>query len=368
MKCPYHNTPDIYENYLLQRLTDGEKRNFEQHLPDCDHCREELSREQTIIQGIREIGSREMKREIQQQVSQLKKGPIWDWGVYLKIAAAILFFVVAPGMIYYYQHFTPRPQMPGELMSIKQEGAIELGAEKKMEREEIPAAVSPAEKMTKSQLPSAKGKEQPTAPIRQRDDALATNQGVAGASSTDEAAVLSESVLPSAAETDAIFNGEAAAGRRLSVAKPAEPEAGDKAGHQILFTYDSIQVGQDFRTKSDHSYYSRISDSRGGKEWQFSSAYRQIIILITESPQKLTLDKKTQLPAQFSSKVLPGRPDIIQLLWEVNPEFQRLDPSRFQVLLENDTTLIVQVSPASYYQFNLRDSVAMPQLQSWPPR
>ncbi|MEJ2637718.1 MAG: hypothetical protein P8184_20845 [Calditrichia bacterium] len=109
MDCQYIEKYDVHEKYILGRLTGEEAGQYEAHLKSCISCQREFEKQKLLISGIREAGQREMKEEIRRQVkaAKLKEKRGMDWGMVLKAAAAVLFFVIAPGMIYYYQHISP---------------------------------------------------------------------------------------------------------------------------------------------------------------------------------------------------------------------------------------------------------------------
>ncbi|MEJ2538051.1 MAG: zf-HC2 domain-containing protein, partial [Calditrichia bacterium] len=108
MDCNFIEKNEIHDKYLLHKLSDEEKQEYEQHIQDCERCRKELEHQLLIIGGIRQMGREEMKLEIRRQAEvyrQQRAGA--NWTVILKTAAVILFLVLAPGMIYYYQYFAP---------------------------------------------------------------------------------------------------------------------------------------------------------------------------------------------------------------------------------------------------------------------
>jgi hypothetical protein len=109
MNCKYILDNEIHEKYLLGRLSEKEELEYKTHIKSCKKCISELNRQRLFISGIREIGKGEMKNEILQQVRERrKKRPAQNWGMIIKVAAAVLFIVIAPGMIYYYQNYAPK--------------------------------------------------------------------------------------------------------------------------------------------------------------------------------------------------------------------------------------------------------------------
>ena len=110
MDCRYIQQNEIHEKYLLNRLADAEKAEYEKHIEDCTLCRKELERQREIIEGIREIGLQEMKNEIHQQVEHLKaERKSVDWQMILKIAAIVFIIAIIPSAIYYFQTEPGKP-------------------------------------------------------------------------------------------------------------------------------------------------------------------------------------------------------------------------------------------------------------------
>ncbi|HGY55638.1 MAG TPA: hypothetical protein ENK44_08060, partial [Caldithrix abyssi] len=105
MDCQYINQNEIYEKYLLGRLGDAEKKEYEAHLQGCETCRKTLETQREMIAAIRLKAKQDMKREIQLQAGKLREQrPKQDWTVWYKAAAVILLFSVVPALLYYYLH------------------------------------------------------------------------------------------------------------------------------------------------------------------------------------------------------------------------------------------------------------------------
>lgn len=109
MDCQYILRNEIHEKYLLGRLSEAEKAAYLTHVRECESCRRELENQRLLIEGIREAGRREMKREIRRQVEKMRRERRQETRrVLLRIAAVLLFLVLAPGLVYYYQYFAPK--------------------------------------------------------------------------------------------------------------------------------------------------------------------------------------------------------------------------------------------------------------------
>lgn len=104
MDCKYIRQNDIHEKYVMNRLSEAEKSEYEKHIEGCSSCREELNKEREIVEGIQRVGLQEMKNEIQQQVTDVKtRKQKLDWQMILKVAAVIFLIAIIPSAIYYFQ-------------------------------------------------------------------------------------------------------------------------------------------------------------------------------------------------------------------------------------------------------------------------
>ena len=118
MVCQYIRQNEIHEKYLLGRLSEQEKEEYLAHVKECESCRRELENQRLLIGGIREAGRREMKSEIRRQVEKMRQERRQETRrILLRIAAVLLFLVLAPGLVYYYQYFAPKgpsvqPEVP----------------------------------------------------------------------------------------------------------------------------------------------------------------------------------------------------------------------------------------------------------------
>jgi hypothetical protein len=99
MDCQTIHEKEVHEKYLLDRLAESEKLEFEQHLARCESCRKELANQRTLIEGLRSLGRVEMKQEIRRQAAAYGSESKVAWAQWMK-AAAVLFVVVGTSSIY----------------------------------------------------------------------------------------------------------------------------------------------------------------------------------------------------------------------------------------------------------------------------
>ena len=102
MNCEYILRNDIHEKFLRGFLTDEQKTEFQSHLDSCESCRKIFENERILSEGIRSVGRKSMKLEIERQVEQLRdeQSPT-DWTLLFKVAAVLFFLVILPGTLYY---------------------------------------------------------------------------------------------------------------------------------------------------------------------------------------------------------------------------------------------------------------------------
>ncbi|MFQ5583488.1 MAG: anti-sigma factor family protein, partial [Calditrichia bacterium] len=102
--------------YLLGRLEESKKKEYEAHLKDCPRCREELEKERELTAALKKAGREEMKAEIRRQVKAqepVEKG--FDWTMVLKAAAVFFFLITIPALYYYSRHSGGEPAKPAQM-------------------------------------------------------------------------------------------------------------------------------------------------------------------------------------------------------------------------------------------------------------
>ena len=161
MACLYNKDSEIYEKYILNRLSDKEQTDFEAHLGSCKICQERLEKEKWLQANLREIGKREMKSEIRKQVELIRtQKNMTDWGMIMRVAAIILFVVITPGIIYYYQYLAPpldehevamvSDKEKEEILTPQAGAAMDYGMKRMKGKDEI-ATGSPSKKIEQEQ-------------------------------------------------------------------------------------------------------------------------------------------------------------------------------------------------------------------------
>ena len=111
MDCQTIRENELHEKYLLGRLTDHEKFDYQKHINQCKSCKSELDDQSLLISGIRETGRREMKEEIRQLALEYESGQSrFNWPLLAKIAAVLFVIMMTPSVYYIYNNKNT-PQM-----------------------------------------------------------------------------------------------------------------------------------------------------------------------------------------------------------------------------------------------------------------
>jgi len=378
MNCQKIYENDYHEKYILGRLSKQEIAEYKEHLKICDSCRKELTRQQILIGSIREIGKQQMKKEIQWQVDQQStKQYTFNWGMVLKVAAAILFFVIAPGMIYYYHTFGPSfnekdkqyPQTEVEIESKIVKESIEPSepvpvrgiqeknnaskVKKQVEKQYIDRLASPKalppKTFEKEQLPRDKSSPLQTIQPPPTEEAMTTDI-------VTETPLLQEdeSGIPHVAKGMSVASslGDREVGvaeNTFSYKTDAPSSLMGADGYRRLYRDD----GEEKRK--------RTSD----KTWVFEAERKQIQVNLKLSEDNFSKEESLKMPIQFPVEVLKQDSMDVNMLWLVNSHFFAINPEEIIMQLKNADTLIVVAPKNLIYIINLRNrkSLANQQLQ-----
>jgi hypothetical protein len=89
---------EVRELFLLGRLSPAATRELEEHLRQCNSCREEMQREKLLQEGLKHLGRKTLKDRLSRQLSSRRERQI-RW-FQLAGAAAILLCVIGVGINY----------------------------------------------------------------------------------------------------------------------------------------------------------------------------------------------------------------------------------------------------------------------------
>jgi hypothetical protein len=355
MKCPYCQFPEIYENYLLNRLSPEEKKDFELHLPDCKACQQELELTRILITGIRETGKQEMKAEIRRQVRERRAQPsVPDWGIYLKIAAVILFLVITPGMIYYYWQVLPEqqtvlPQAPREQILTEQlnELAKQPPADKDEEKTRIGLEVTAAKKGKSKELPPVVQEQKSTGTKTEKEDKLVPPAPITSLPArTEQELPVADMVMPASEEVGAVSRGS------IEISAREQEERKKLLAPAAIFTFDSSQIH--FQKNAQEMFLSKGKLESVPEVWQFRQNAQTLQISLQGSDQKFRQSGTSKLPDRFPVQIIQGNYPNLQMIWQLDTSLVKIDPRQIQILVDPSNNLIVQLPSGRQYQIDTR--------------
>ncbi len=342
MNCIYNQTPEIYEDYLLNRLSEKEKEEFELHLSSCPLCQKELEFARVFIGGIREIGKQEMKAEIRRQVEQKQLAPAgFNWGILLRAAAVILFLVVAPGMIYYYWYFIPHQQQ--KLLTSSEEttdvtAQLPSTTEGKLDKKEDETAKDQLILNDKSREQRSKLNE----PMTIENKVVGANHVPAQMEADHKKRSIAE--IPSPAVTASTS----------SEAYSARPE---KKLPATVFIFDSSQI----LIKKEVSRSSTLSKSAAEQPlapvshfWQYRQNTQTIQISVQEIRPSVSSPSAVELPEKFPVQIISTHYPNLQMIWQLDTTRVKFDPSQLQIIMDSSNYLMVQWPSGTTYRIDTR--------------
>lgn len=342
MNCMYNQSPEIYEDYLLNRLSEKEKKEFELHLSSCPLCQKELELARILITGIQEIGKQEMKAEIRRQIEQKKLAPAgFNWGILLRAAAVILFLVIAPGMIYYYWYFLPNQQQK-LLTSFKERTDF---------TQQVPS--TPEEKLDRKEEES--GKEQLLLKDKSIEQQTEPNEQM-----IIENKVVGADQVPAQLEadrekrlTEAIPSPAVTAGTSSEIYS-TQPE---KKLPATVFIFDSSQI----LIEKGGSRSSTLSKSAAEQPlvpvsqfWQYRQNAQTIQISVQEIQTGVSSTSTAELPEKFPVQIISTHYPNLQMIWQLDTTRVKFDPSQLQMIMDSTNYLMVQWPSGATYRIDTR--------------
>ena len=361
MNYRYHEDPEIYENYLLDRLSPEVRREFESHLLSCPHCRQELHLQRILISGIRETGKQTMKAEIRQQIQDRQLQPATvNWGIYLRMAAVVLFLVIAPGMIYYYWQILPEQQrelaqtpaekfLPGQPDKIGQQaptgGLSEEKGRMKIESEEI----SRGKDQDLSQVTNeVEGIEQKTVPA---EKPVSASPVPSSARETDQEGAALDLVKKEYEELEKATGISAGKSSRQDEATRVSPVPG------VYFAFDSSQLHFEKSTQELQLLGQSKSEAGQATEpgfWQFRQNTQTIQISLQQDSRVAARKKSTEFPEKFPVQLIQTDYPDLQMVWQLDTSQIKIDPRQIQILVDPANNLIVQLPSGIQYLIDTR--------------
>jgi len=385
MDCQHIQQNEFHEEYLLGRLSESEKNEYEKHIEACSSCREELAKQKTVIAGIQAVGQEEMKQQTREQVGELRGqrkpiGPRADgskWQMILKIAAVLFIIALVPSAIYYFQTDSGEPIVrlvkPESVPDKKQSFA--------------------AEESARGESPSKKGEEQPqlspTVGTIDTEKIDSDRQHADAISEHDHLAITSAPKMPSGEAASGGSGrgygpGKMDANQEIPISIPQESaetltvqaqsiptihetykdELLSKLSQGTRYQYaESENVkGKSTRFESEETTARKydalttqelVRDYRAGKQTGveketpiistavFKSDQKLITVNFVPSDRELILDQESNLPQSFDVDILERDSMDWKMNWYVDRDFIQYDPSQMQIVIEGQTLYVI---------------------------
>ena len=389
MDCKYILQNEIHEKYLLGKLEESEKDEYKKHLQECESCRKESEKQRLLINGIREIGRREMRDEISRQVEKERSGKTTvNWGMLLKIAAVLLFFVIAPGIIYYYQNIAPQPKAVSSEMEeliAPNENKTDLTKEgkSKLPESEIlqPETALPEEKKIANKSASPASRQvtaQKSIPKARADtDELGAVAGAGSVKKPEDFGNYPETVSSKiqsvqplkSAPAKSHKKGRGIAGRQegitVSAAKGKELQGKrtDYVFSSGIYRFDKTESFS--RRREGEKLLSAIEKKQqtAPSDYLFRFEEKTVLVHLMEAVSSSKRDKKSSLPLSFAVKTVARDSFVLEMNWFVKSDFRKYNPVRMWIQIFNDRTMQVHIQEEGIYKINLQKDSTQAVLQ-----
>jgi hypothetical protein len=393
MNCQIIKDNEYHEKYLLERLSQQELTEYKQHLKECEACRKELENQLLVIGSLREIGKKQMKDEIRRQVEKQKiEADRFNWNMVLKIAAVILFFVITPGMIYYYSTFSPAVEKKSDTAreiafgetseDVKEPSLSEISSEKErveaekgrrdtpseetqdIEQETVSQEITPKQEISvddKDQLSAiSKSKTEQSLDELTGIPASPAEGGPPTAASAEGRQGREKQVTPYAA-TAPLKQSEHEY-ERVESAKRLDKKVGLSRGieepSQYTYSYQSMIPTCAEKTLSSDKMEDMKRESLPPQTWLFQSDNRQIQVEVKLSEHPEEEAEANQLPGQFPVEVLRRDSLNLYMQWFVNQTLYSLNPQEIIIQSTNSDTLIMTAQNKYIYLIPLTEQVS----------
>lgn len=380
MDCKYIQERDLHAAYLMGRLEELKKKEYEVHLKNCPRCREEQEKERRLTAALKEAGREEMKAEIRRQVEARKSAKKeFDWTVVLK-AAAVLFFLITIPALYYYSQHTKQPLTDSRTFSVKAKDEIKTFPEgeydvsdNEMKKNETKielrsgqpgiAALSideslsvfskggGADKNNKIDLARKQKKEialparEPivsSVPLQQEMEGRIKKDGASGSVTTPpvhsaEKRINDVEIYPFAGMVQ----------RNDQIPGVSEPSGFIESGEirrppGAMSEYSKSQSGKEEMGRSELKIMEQKHLAVSSAGLLFSSGKKRMEIYLIEDSGVLP-DEKSGLPLSFEI-TMEERDSLHRVMkWQVNKKFTEIDPSEMTIRIVEGKTLQVSV-------------------------
>jgi hypothetical protein len=380
MDCQHIQKNELHERYLLGRLEEAERSEYEKHIERCGSCRDELAKHKTLISGIQAVGREEMKQQIREQVGELKKRPGSDgskWQMILKIAAVLFIVAMIPSAIYYFRTDSGQPiarllkpePVPAQKQSFEaEEGASDESLSKKGEEQ---AQLSPiigaidTEAIDSDQHYADAISEQAERTITSAPKIPSTETASGG--SGRGYAVLKNETKQKKSITMVEASEEKPAQQAQSIPMTQEKlkdELLSKLSQGTHYQYDKSEnaKGESLRFEAKETTareYNALTTQELARDYRaakqpgvgkeipvistavFKSGEKLITVNFVPPSREITLNKESNLPQSFDVDILERDSVDWKMNWYVNRDFTQYDPSQMQIVIEGQTLYLI---------------------------
>jgi hypothetical protein len=349
MSCQYQKDSEIAEKYLLDRLSDKEKTEFEKHLRDCPICQERIEREKLLFAALQKIGREELKDDLKEQLqSSAVEKSSYNWGMLLKAAAVLLFFVLTPGIIYYYQEVMPR-----EEDQISNELQKPLAEKSRIEGDLLKEEGAGG---------SSYSAREPQGMVQDGEIAARSNEGdaVSRSKKTEALSEPAEQTAPVGRdEAGAISNADRIQDK-LAIRRSVEEEKVPRSQKQGTTEFDrekslSSTPPATAITAENMAELSEIApmESKGKPtSWQFSSDGQQINVRPIQT--KTGTESEEAFPDSFPVRIIRQDSAQLDMEWIVPQNMIELNPGTIQLGRNDKNQLNVFINSQLLFQMDLQ--------------
>ena len=370
MDCNFIEKNEMHEKYLLHKLNPADKMEYEQHLQDCTHCQKELEHQRLIIGGLRQMGREEMKLEIKRQVElHRQKSTGVNWSLILKTAAVILFFVLTPGMIYYYQYYVPVTKTDQKAYQYQTEESVSQPAEPvAVETEQMPKKAKLAESKGTGGFRSGEDAESPTVGRISREESVTLQSKRKSAPIQSELAEVPDKVVNNNLEMQGRSRKKmeppsAISGIKESDELQAQADEGiipskNEVESNKIYRFDKIQVpGTQTMGKTSKMLFSetgRSTPAADQKQLHYTSLHQNINVILETSDLTAGKADQPEFPAQFPVIILNRDSTKIDMIWQVNQQLYKIDPNQITLQVPDTNTIQVDIQNKYDYRIDLK--------------
>ena len=362
MRCSEVDEREFHERYVLGRLTDDERSQYEQHVRHCQTCRAERERVRLMVHGIRQEAHDAMKREIREQVQAARNYVRHrSWSLWARAAAVLLLVLLTPTLYYYVTH-SDRASGPSKVppppVYEPSQPEVEPPAQEAVAPRRTPADVPPAPVQEQAPARAASAPE----PARTR----AVPDRVAKKAGPTQDRLMKMKVPPPSQPEAQPAQGVSPLVEGLSVAEEAASgkqgaqaflEFGEREQPNVLtFLPDLPAYGRRDSVPSEKARRSTGPSAALAKRkapFRYRAGDRTLTVWLETSPNQGPAPEPSVWPARFEMRVESRTERELVLLWIVPGGFPSVQPNDLILELHDERILYIRPSQGPLYRAHL---------------